>query len=189
VEAIELYVETSLGAEDYLRAIEPALAAEEAASAATRAADNAATSATAANADWAAGVAARWAADAVAECIVEQAQHEDETVSGEADQAGDVEEREQCGLLRDVFGNPFRPAPLIGPAVLAWNDRTVVRLAQHIYEDRHLPDGTLYSDRLAVLADALEEAGVTDAQLLEHLRGPGLHVRGCFAIDAILGWT
>jgi hypothetical protein len=73
--------------------------------------------------------------------------------------------------------------------MLAWNERTVVRLAQSAYEERSLPDGTLDLARLAVLADALEEAGVTDAQLLEHLRGPGLHVRGCFAIDAILGWT
>jgi hypothetical protein len=95
----------------------------------------------------------------------------------------------QVDLFRCIFGNPFRPAPLIGPAVLAWNERTVVRLAQHIYEDRHLPDGTFYSDRLAVLADALEEAGVTDALLLEHLRGAVPHVRGCFALDAILGRT
>jgi hypothetical protein len=98
-----------------------------------------------------------------------------------------VESTAQCALLRDVFGNPFRPAPVLGPAVPAWNEHTVARLAQRAYEDRHLPDGTLDLTRLAVLADALEEAGVTDALLLEHLRGPGPHVRGCFALDAILG--
>jgi hypothetical protein len=95
----------------------------------------------------------------------------------------------QVDLFRCTFGNPFRPAPTIGRTAFAWNEQTVVRLAQHIYEDRHLPDGTFYSDRLAVLADALEEAGVTDALLLEHLRGSVPHVRGCFAIDAILGRT
>ena len=95
----------------------------------------------------------------------------------------------QVVALRDIFGNPFRLAPVIEPAVLAWNDRTVVRLAQRAYEERSLPDGTLDLARLAILADALEEAGVTDTLLLKHLRGPGPHVRGCFAIDAILGRT
>jgi hypothetical protein len=37
-----------------------------------------------------------------------------------------------------------------------------------------------------VLADALEEAGCTDRTLLEHCRG-GLHVRGCWAVDLLLG--
>ena len=42
-------------------------------------------------------------------------------------------------------------------------------------------------DRLAVLADALEEAGCDNADLLSHLRGPGPHVRGCWALDLLLG--
>lgn len=50
-------------------------------------------------------------------------------------------------------------------------------------------DGRLDPARLAVLCDALEENGATDAQLLAHLRGPGPHVRGCFACDALLGKT
>jgi hypothetical protein len=41
--------------------------------------------------------------------------------------------------------------------------------------------------RLAILADMLEEAGCADAELLGHLRGPGPHVRGCGAVDALLG--
>jgi hypothetical protein len=47
----------------------------------------------------------------------------------------------------------------------------------------------LWSDpqRLAVLADALEEAGCNDAEILTHLRSPGPHVRGCWALDLILG--
>jgi hypothetical protein len=92
-----------------------------------------------------------------------------------------------CDLLREVFGNPFRPPPTIDPAWLTWNDGTVVRLAQSAYEERHLPAGTLDNGRLAVLADALEEAGCTDADILGHLRGPGPHVRGCWPVDLCLG--
>jgi hypothetical protein len=50
-----------------------------------------------------------------------------------------------------------------------------------------LSHGTLNRCRLAVLADALEEAGCADGTLLGHLRGPAEHVRGCFAVDAVLG--
>ena len=89
-------------------------------------------------------------------------------------------------MFRCVFGNPFRPVT-ISPDVLAWNDATVVRLAQTAYEERHLPEGTLDNGRLAVLADALEEAGCTDTAILGHLRGPGPHVRGCWAVDLLLG--
>jgi hypothetical protein len=72
-------------------------------------------------------------------------------------------------------------------AVPAWNDATVVRLAQATYEERHLPAGTLDSGRLAVLADALEEAGCSDEQALQHLRSSGAHYRGCFVVDLLLG--
>jgi hypothetical protein len=73
--------------------------------------------------------------------------------------------------------------------VLAWNAGAVRRLAEAAYAERQLPAGALDPARLAVLADALEEAGLTDAELLHHLRGPGPHVRGCFAVDAVLGKT
>jgi hypothetical protein len=73
------------------------------------------------------------------------------------------------------------------PAVLAWHDGVVVRLAQAAYEERHLPEGTLDNTRLRILADALEEAGCTDADILGHLRGPGPHVRGCWPVDLCLG--
>jgi hypothetical protein len=92
----------------------------------------------------------------------------------------------QCDLLRDIFGNPFRPV-MISPAVLAWHDGLVVRLAQAAYEERHLPAGTLDSGRLAVLADALEEASCTSEDILGHLRGPGPHMRGCWPVDLVLG--
>jgi hypothetical protein len=88
----------------------------------------------------------------------------------------------QTGVLRDLFGNPFRPV-VLDPS---WRIPAVVSLAQAAYDNRALPSGHLDQARLAVLADALEEAGCTDADLLGHLRGPGPHVRGCWAVDALL---
>jgi hypothetical protein len=91
-----------------------------------------------------------------------------------------------CDLLRCIFGNPFRPATL-APVVLTWHDGLVVRLAQAAYEERQLSSGTLDNSRLAVLADALEEAGCTNEVILGHLRGPGPHARGCWPVDLCLG--
>jgi hypothetical protein len=108
-------------------------------------------------------------------------------------------EREQAAvaaLLPEIFGNPFRPLPpkrgkkkweQMWRSLLAWNDGTVVRLAQAAYDEGHLPEGTLDNNRLAVLADALEEAGCTSEDILGHLRGPGPHVRGCWPVDLCLG--
>ena len=89
----------------------------------------------------------------------------------------------QMTLVRCLFGNPFLPVPL-DPA-----SRTpaVVSLAQAAYDERILPAGTLDPARLAVLADALEDAGCSDADLLSHLRGSGPHVRGCWVVDLLLG--
>jgi hypothetical protein len=66
---------------------------------------------------------------------------------------------------------------------------TVLKLAQAAYDNRVLPSGLLDHTGLAVLADALEEGGCSNAEILSHLRGPGPHVRGCWAVDAILGKT
>jgi hypothetical protein len=85
----------------------------------------------------------------------------------------------QSTIIHDIFGNPFRPIAL-APSWLAWSDGTVGKLAQGIYDERAF-------DRLPVLADALEEAGCADADVLSHCRGPGPHVRGCWVVDLILG--
>jgi hypothetical protein len=90
-------------------------------------------------------------------------------------------------LIGDVFRNRFRPPPALAPSLLDWNDSTIRKLAQAAYDDRLLPSGHLDPARLAVLADALEEAGCSDAELLTHLRTAGPHVRGCHALDALLG--
>jgi hypothetical protein len=98
------------------------------------------------------------------------------------------QERAQADLLRCVLGPlPFRPSPPLPPAVLAWNDGTVRRLAQAAYEERQLPEGTLDAARLALLADALLDAACEDEELMAHCRGSGPHVRGCWAVDLILG--
>jgi hypothetical protein len=89
--------------------------------------------------------------------------------------------------LRDIFGPlPFRALASLDAKVLTWNAGTVEKLAQAIYERRSSPDGTLDQQHLAVLADALEEAGCTDSPILLHCRGQGPHVRGCWALDVIL---
>jgi hypothetical protein len=84
---------------------------------------------------------------------------------------------QQADLIREIFGNPFRRVK-VKPAWLAWNEGAVPRIAQAIYDNRNFAD-------LPVLADALEEAGCTDAAILDHLRAPGDHVRGCWALDLL----
>jgi hypothetical protein len=93
-----------------------------------------------------------------------------------------TERRRQCDLLRDIFGPlPFRPAIVEGHW-LTWNGGAVVKLAEAVYDNWDFA-------RLPILADALEDAGCIDPAFLPHLRGSGLHVRGCWAIDMLLGKT
>lgn len=87
------------------------------------------------------------------------------------------ERHEQVRLIREIFGNPFRPVS-VNPSWLTWNDGTVVKIAQSIYDDRAY-------DRLPVLADALAEAGCHDADILGHCCNPGPHVRGCWVVDLL----
>jgi hypothetical protein len=90
-----------------------------------------------------------------------------------------TEQATLCRLLRCIFGNPFHPVTLVS-SLLTWQDGTVVKLAQGIYDD-------LAFDRLPILADALEDAGCDNDDILTHCRGPGPHVRGCWVLDLILG--
>jgi hypothetical protein len=85
--------------------------------------------------------------------------------------------RRACAAaMRDIFGNPFRPATL-DPS---WLTSTVVALARGIYEERAF-------DRMPILADALQDAGCDNEDVLNHCRGPGPHVRGCWVVDLVLG--
>jgi hypothetical protein len=90
----------------------------------------------------------------------------------------DPSESWNAALIRCIFGNPFHPVAL-DPA---WRTEAVVGLATGIYADRAF-------DRLPVLADALEDAGCADADVLGHCRGPGPHARGCWVVDLLLGKT
>jgi hypothetical protein len=87
----------------------------------------------------------------------------------------------EAALLRDISGNPFRKIA-VDPAWLAWNGGSALSMAKRIYEEPCFED-------IPVLADALEEAGCDNADLLTHCREPGEHVRGCWVIDLLLGKT
>jgi hypothetical protein len=86
-------------------------------------------------------------------------------------------------LARCVFPSPFRGVSVNH----AWLTDEVGTMARSAYTERHLPSGQLDPDRLAVLSDALEEAGCDDEDILSHLRSPGPHVRGCWALDLLRG--
>jgi hypothetical protein len=93
------------------------------------------------------------------------------------------EEQAQVQLIRDIFGNPFRPVRCDPSG----QTPTIVSLAQAAYDERALPSGHLDPNRLGVLGDVLEEPGCADQTILDHLRGPGPHVRACWPVDLILG--
>jgi hypothetical protein len=91
------------------------------------------------------------------------------------DEGSLVELAAQVILFREVFGNPFRPVAF-DPA---WRTPTVTAVAKSIYEDRRFAD-------LPILADALDEAGCSSVEILDHFRKPDDHVRGCWALDLVL---
>jgi hypothetical protein len=88
-----------------------------------------------------------------------------------------VNERLQAGeVIRDIFGNPFRPVTLDS----SWLTSTVTTLASQMYESRDF-------SAMPILADALQDAGCTSDDVLAHCRGPGPHIRGCWVVDLVLG--
>lgn len=83
---------------------------------------------------------------------------------------------ELVGMIRDIFGNPFRPIQ-VDPGSLSTD---VLDLAKAIYDERDF-------DRMPILGDALEERGCTNSTILDHCRQQWTHVRGCWLVDSILG--
>jgi hypothetical protein len=83
--------------------------------------------------------------------------------------------RLQVELLRDIFGNPFRPVAF-SPE---WRTDTAVSLVRQMYDSREF-------GAMPILADALQDAGCDNDDILNHCRGPGLHVRGCWVVDLVL---
>jgi hypothetical protein len=90
-----------------------------------------------------------------------------------------VERRGQAELLVEVFGNPFRH-PSVAPELFAWSDGMLPRLAQTIYEEKSF-------ERMPILADALEDASCDNLDLIDHCRREDEHIRGCWAVDLLLG--
>ncbi|WP_232056353.1 hypothetical protein [Tuwongella immobilis] len=90
-----------------------------------------------------------------------------------------VDEKQRAELSkiqRDIFGNPFRQV-IFDPA---WRTSSVLLLANQIYESRDF-------SVLPFLFDALQDGGCVNQDILTHCREPGIHVRGCWVIDLILG--
>jgi hypothetical protein len=83
---------------------------------------------------------------------------------------------ELSNLLRDIFGNPFRPVTFPPE----WRIDTVLTLAQQMYDGRDF-------SAMPILADALQDAGCDSDDILNHCRGDGPHVRGCWVVDLVLG--
>jgi hypothetical protein len=88
--------------------------------------------------------------------------------------------RGQSAVLREIFGPLALRSVALNPTWLSWKDGTIPELAQAIYDDRRF-------ENLPILANALEEAGCDNEELLAHLRSNGSHVRGCWAVDFLLG--
>ena len=83
----------------------------------------------------------------------------------------------QADLIRDIFGNPFRSITL----KLAWRSLDVISVAKGINASQDFSG-------MPVLADALQEAGCDSDDILNHLRDTNAtHVRGCWALDLVLG--
>jgi hypothetical protein len=131
--------------------------------------------------------AEHWAADAATSaasvdisaylgCIVNRVE---KALESAGDEAADHTHEVVAALVRDIFGNSFHRTTA-DPAWLAWKEGTVQKVAQAIYEDRCF-------DQMSILADALEEAGCADPDILTHCREPGAHVRGCWVVDLLLG--
>jgi hypothetical protein len=86
-----------------------------------------------------------------------------------------VDKTIQVRLIRCIFGHPFRPVAF-DPN---WRTSDVIAMARGMYETRDF-------SAMPILADALQDAGCEDAAVLEHCRGNGPHVRGCWVVDMIL---
>jgi hypothetical protein len=88
-----------------------------------------------------------------------------------------AEHRELCAWFLDPFGNPFQRTP----ADPNWLNSTVVGLARQMYESREF-------SAMPILADALQDAGCDNRDILDHCRDPKqTHVRGCWVVDVVLG--
>ena len=89
----------------------------------------------------------------------------------------------QCELLREIFGNPFRPVT-VDPSWLSISAGAGAAILQAIDQPVDVP---LRFEELPYLGDALLDAGCSNENLLSHLRSPQGHYRGCWAVDLLMG--
>jgi hypothetical protein len=85
-------------------------------------------------------------------------------------------EKQHAALLRDIAGNPFHTV-FFDPT---WRTDHTVGIATKMYDERNF-------DAMPILADTLEDAGCNNPDILNHCREPGVHARGCWVVDLILG--
>lgn len=107
-------------------------------------------------------------------------------------QGQSVQQKEYAGVVRDIAGNPFRGGRGCHPKRWVWSKQrepifrpwwrtdTVLSLARTMYEARDF-------SAMPILADALQDAGCSNEDILDHCRQPGEHVRGCWVVDLLLG--
>lgn len=86
--------------------------------------------------------------------------------------------RDTAARLRDIFGNPYRRVTFDA----TWRTDTAVSLALQMYDSHDF-------GAMPILADALQDAGCVNEDVLNHCREPGAHVRGCWVVDLVLGKT
>lgn len=122
---------------------------------------------------WLAGAAEALTDDDATDMIAERCRG---AVCGYWDSGHRGESLFQADLLRDIFGDPFRPIDFLS----TWRTETAVGIAAKMYDEREFGN-------MPVLADALEDAGCEVMELLSHCREPGQHVRGCWVVDLVLG--
>jgi hypothetical protein len=90
---------------------------------------------------------------------------------------GVTEPAAQHAIIRDIFGNPFQPVTF-SPS---WRTDTAIALARTMYDSREF-------SAMPILADALQDAGCDNTDILSHCRDPKqTHVRGCWVVDLVLG--
>jgi len=88
-----------------------------------------------------------------------------------------AESAAHCDIIRDIFGNPYRKVNFHKQ----WRTDTAVALAKQMYDSRDF-------SAMPILADALQDAGCDNDDILNHCRDPKqVHVRGCWVVDLVMG--
>jgi hypothetical protein len=112
----------------------------------------------------------------VSDCAAAAAVDAEATDEGSASAIEAREYREMGRIVRDIFGDPFRPVTFSAE----WRADTVLALARQMYDSRDF-------SAMPILADALQDEGCDSEDILAHCRVGGPHARGCWVVDLVLG--